>query len=108
MAKTLRGSAKEGSDEGVTLNVKVKYYLWLTSKTGVTEDVYVLPDNASIKDLLWEIAKTRRELGDLIEKVLGGKSELVILLNSKHPHKGLETPLHDNDVVELLPPVSGG
>lgn len=90
------------------MNVRVKYYLWLAQKADITEDLFTLPEKASIKDLLREIARTRPRLKEVIERVFDGKNELVVLLNSKHPPKGLDTPLSNNDVVELLPPVSGG
>lgn len=90
------------------MNVKVRYYLWLSARAATTEEYYSLPEGASLRDLLVAISRNKPKMRDLIEKVLDGKGELVMLVNSKHPEKGLETILMNGDVVEFLPPVSGG
>lgn len=90
------------------MNVKVRYYLWLSSKAGTDEENYNLDEGETLRDLLESISRSKPELRDLIKRALEGKGELVVLVNSRHPEKGLETPLANGDVVEILPPVSGG
>jgi molybdopterin synthase sulfur carrier subunit len=91
------------------LRVKVRYYMWLSQKTGISEEEVELPRSSRIGDLIALLAELRPPLKSVLESYMQGKSEAIIVLhNSKSPSKGLETPLEDGDIVELLPPISGG
>jgi molybdopterin synthase sulfur carrier subunit len=83
--------------------------LWLTRKFGANEELVELPDNSPLYALLEKISESKSEnIKKLIQEIIQGKSEIIILLNSKTPPNGLKTILRDGDEVDLMPPVSGG
>lgn len=88
--------------------VKVKYYAWLASLAGTSEDLLEVQPGVSIEDVLKLLSKMKPSLSKVIDKALKGEAELVILHNLKHPAEGLKTKLSNNDVLEILPPMSGG
>lgn len=90
------------------MKVYVKYLLWLAQKAGTSEEVVEIPENITIANLLEKLAKTRQGVSKVLEEVLQGRSEIIVLHNSKTPSQGLSTILKDGDVVALMPPVSGG
>lgn len=90
------------------MKVRVKYLLWLAQKAGTNEEIVEIPENVTIADLLEKLAKTREGVSKALEEVLQGRSEIIVLYNSKTPPRGLSTTLKDGDIVTLMPPVSGG
>jgi len=90
------------------LKVHVKYLLWLAQKAGTSEELIEIPENTTIAGLLEKLAKTKQGVSKVLEEVLRGKSEVIVLHNSKTPLQGLSTTLKDGDIIVLIPPVSGG
>jgi molybdopterin synthase catalytic subunit/molybdopterin synthase sulfur carrier subunit len=83
--------------------------MWLADRLGVREEEYELKEGCVIRDLLEKIAERRADRArGVIERVLQGSLDIIILKNSKTPSDGLNTPLSDGDEVSLLPSVSGG
>jgi molybdopterin synthase catalytic subunit/molybdopterin synthase sulfur carrier subunit len=83
--------------------------MWLADKLGTREEEYELKEGCVIRDLLEKIVEQRADHARrLIERLLQGSLDIIILQNSKTPSNGLNTPLNDGDEVSLLPPVSGG
>lgn len=91
------------------MRVRVKYLLWLALKTGTSEEVIEVPENSTIASVLESISKSKPPgVAKVIESILKGESEIIVLHNSKTPVEGLSTVLRENDVITLMPPVSGG
>ncbi|MEM0100286.1 MAG: MoaD family protein [Desulfurococcaceae archaeon] len=89
--------------------MRVRYYLWLANKTKIKEEDVELPDDSTLDVLLKKISENKPEdARRIIQEIADGKSEFIILLNSKTPTNGLKTQLKDGDEVSLMPPVSGG
>jgi MoaD family protein len=90
------------------MKIRVKYFLWLSEKAGVEAEELELPSKFTLRQLLLELGNRRPRLSKIIQELLVGSSEIIILLNSKTPPQGLETPLKDLDEVAFMPPLSGG
>jgi molybdopterin synthase sulfur carrier subunit len=91
------------------MKLRIKFLLWLSDKaeTGL-EELHLEGINAiTLRELLLELRRLKPKLVKIIEDILTGSSEIIILVNSKTP-QNLETPLRDGDEVVLMPPVSGG
>jgi len=90
------------------MKIRVKYLLWLSEKAGVDAEEVELPSKTTLHQLLVELGSRRPHLSKIIRELLGGSSDIIILVNSKTPPHGLETPLKDSDEVALMPSLSGG
>ncbi|ADV65234.1 MoaD family protein [Desulfurococcus mucosus DSM 2162] len=90
------------------VRVRVKYMLWLESKTGLREEVVEVGDNCRLRDLVKMLGERHTALSRLIGELLHGESGIIVLHNSRTPEEGMDTPLRDMDEVVLMPPVSGG
>lgn len=91
------------------MKVKVQYLLWLAQKAGVSEEFVDVEENSTIAGLLEKLIKIKPPvLADVLKGVLEGRSDIIVLHNSRTPLKGLLTSLKDGDTVTLIPPVSGG
>jgi len=90
------------------MRVRVKYMLWLQAKAGVSEEIIEVTDDLKLVDVLRILAEKRPGLARYIDGLINRESEIIVLLNSRTPEKGLETVVKDADEVVLMPPVSGG
>ena len=90
------------------MKIRIKYLLWLSEKAGVEAEELDLPNKATLHQLLVEVGNRRPSLSKIIQELLVGSSDIIILVNSKTPLQGLETPLKDFDEITLIPPLSGG
>ncbi|MFZ8791879.1 MAG: MoaD/ThiS family protein [Thermosphaera aggregans] len=93
-------------DEEGMAKVRVKYFLWLADKAGCSLEEVML-DNSTLFGLMEHIKATRPKLSKIIESILQGSSEIIVLVNDRSP-KTLNLELKDGDEVVLMPPVSGG
>lgn len=86
-----------------SLKVGVRLYAILRDLYGSDKDLVEIPDGSTVRDLIEFLSKRNERLGEFIEKRL---SSIIALVN------GLYAPpdqrLRDGDVVDLLPPASGG
>lgn len=88
------------------MRVKVRYMLWLREKTGVEQEDYILDDGATLKDLINAILNKHEELSNQLEGIFSDDNPFIILVNGKTGRKNYV--LRDNDIVTILPPISGG
>lgn len=86
------------------MNVKVRYYALFRELARRPEEVLSLRDGTSLKELLAELVRKYPKLGSFID------SGAYIILRNSHPisDADLKTVLEDGDVVDLMPPPSGG
>lgn len=92
------------------MKVKVKFLLWLSDKAGTSSEELVIQgrDEVTLRQLLLELSTSKPQLSRIIEDMLSGRSDIIVLVDSKTPTRGLETPIRDGAEVVLMPPVSGG
>ncbi len=88
------------------VRIRVKYLLWLRDKTGISEEVIVLPGSPSLEELIRIIMDKHPELRDLLKNLLGPDNPIIITVNGKTINRNIV--LKDGDTVKLIPPVSGG
>jgi MoaD family protein len=93
-------------DEEGMVKVRVKYFLWLADKAGRSLEEIML-DNSTLFGLMEHIKATRPKLSKIIESILQGSSEIIVLVNNSSS-RTLNLELKDGDEVVLMPPVSGG
>ena len=95
------------------VKVKVKLYARLADLAGVSDLELELPKKPRLKDLLEILAK---RFGRDFQNVVTTPSDAyghylgVILINERESTRmsGLETALNENDIIKIIPPVSGG
>ncbi|MFB3814403.1 MAG: molybdenum cofactor biosynthesis protein MoaE [Terriglobales bacterium] len=80
------------------MRVRVLFFGMLKDLAGGANDALELPAGATVGDLLSHYGQ-RPRLGDLLRSV-------AVSVNQEYARP--DAPLHDNDEVALLPPVSGG
>ncbi len=80
------------------MRVRVLFFGMLKEALGRSEDVLQLPSGATVADLLAQYGE-RRGVRPLLDAV-------AVSVNQEYARR--EVPLHDDDEVALLPPVSGG
>ncbi|MEM0453667.1 MAG: MoaD family protein [Sulfolobales archaeon] len=86
------------------MDIKVRYYALFRELARRSEEVLPIQEGASLKVLLNEISKKYPRLGSFI-----GSGAYIILLNSQPiSDNDLERVLSNNDVVDIMPPPSGG
>ncbi len=83
--------------------MKILYFAWLKTKTGVAEEDVVLPDGISDVAGLIEWLKGR---GDGFADALGDPSVVRVAVNQEHVD--FTHPLGPGDEVAFFPPVTGG
>lgn len=86
------------------MNIKVRYYALFRELARRPEEVLSLRDEALLKELLTELARKYPRLGSFID------SGAYIILRNSHPvsDADLKTVLKDGDIIDLMPPPSGG
>ncbi len=84
----------------------VKYLLWLRDKASTDKDVFILQSEITLKELINKIIEKRPPLRKFLANVFDKNNDIIILINGK-PAKQ-DQILRDNDIVSIIPPVSGG
>ncbi len=84
----------------------VKYLLWLRDKASTDKDVFIFQSEVTLKELVDKIIEKRPTLKKFLENVFDKNSNIIILINGK-PGKQ-DQILRNNDIVSIIPPVSGG
>jgi len=84
----------------------VKYLLWLRDKASTDKDVFIFQSEVTLKELVDKIIEKRPTLRKFLENVFDKNNNIIILINGK-PGKQ-DQILHNNDIVSIIPPVSGG
>jgi len=83
----------------LSMSVRVLFFAQVSDATGIREESYVLPDGASVAELLRLITSKYEK----IEKTRVMMKIAVNRLMAEQSHV-----LRDGDVVALFPPISGG
>ncbi len=97
----------------IMIKVRIKLYARLADLAGVSDLKLELPEKARLRDLLETLYK---RFGETFESVVTTPSAEyghyigVILINERESSRlsGADTELGENDVVRIIPPVSGG
>ena len=84
----------------------VKYLLWLRDKASTDKDVFIFQSEVTLKELVDKIIEKRPTLRKFLANVFDKNNNIIVLINGK-PGKQ-DQILHDNDIVSIIPPVSGG
>ncbi len=84
----------------------VKYLLWLRDKASTDKDVFIFQSEVTLKELVDKIIEKRPTLKKFLENVFDKNNNIIILINGK-PGKQ-DQILRNNDIVSIIPPVSGG
>jgi len=84
----------------------VKYLLWLRDKASTDKDVFIFQSEVTLKELVDKIIEKRPTLKKFLENVFDKNNNIIILINGK-PGKQ-DKILRNNDIVSIIPPVSGG
>ena len=93
--------------------IQVNYFGLFKVKLSKSSDHFLLDQGAKLKDLLFVLVS---EYGDKIEPYVFNstfsdlRSDVIVTINNL-PHRqllGLETPLKENDKVDLMPMFIGG
>lgn len=90
---------------GLTVNVKVRYYALFRELTNTNEEILNIEPNTTISKLLNYIVGLHPTLNKYIS------SGIYILLHNLRPisdHELDSTKLNDGDVIDVMPPPSGG
>lgn len=83
--------------------MKVLYFAWLKTKTGVSEEIVVPPgDVATVGALLDWLA----ERGPKFAEALSDREAVRVAVNQEYARPG--DPVRPEDEVALFPPVTGG
>jgi len=84
----------------------VRYLLWLRDKASTDKDVFIFQSEVTLKELVDKIIEKRPTLRKFLANVFDKNNNIIVLINGK-PGKQ-DQILHDNDIVSIIPPVSGG
>jgi len=86
------------------LRVRVRYYALFRDVVGRSEELLEIDEEASLATLLNELVKKYPKLSDFL-----GSGRFIVLRNSQPvSDRDLNTSLTSNDVIDLMPPPSGG
>ncbi len=92
------------------MEVKVEFFAYLREKMGTASKV-VSFSGGTVRDLVYDVGGGPG--GTLSEQVMAGgclREMVKVLVNGRDVRglDGLDTELHDGDVVSFFPPVAGG
>ncbi|MEM4971118.1 MAG: MoaD family protein [Sulfolobales archaeon] len=83
--------------------MSIRLYAVLRDLYGVDKDIIEIPEGSTVRDLLKILSKRSKALEDFMEKRL---SSIITLVNGLYAPQ--DQKLREGDVVDLLPPASGG
>ena len=83
--------------------MKILYFAWLRTKTGVTQEEVALPDEVTDVAGLIEWLKGR---GAGFAEALADPRIVRVAVNQEHA--GPDTPVKAGDEIAIFPPVTGG
>ncbi|MDT7890179.1 MAG: MoaD family protein [Desulfurococcales archaeon] len=83
--------------------MNIRLYAVLRDLYGADKDLIELPEGSTVKELLEMLGRRSKALGDFMEKRV---SSIITLVNGLYAPQ--DQKLRDGDVVDLLPPASGG
>ncbi len=89
----------------------IRAYATLRDLLGVSTIQLTLPGPITMRDLLDRLVEVHPTLADKLWDAQGNWSGFVtVLLNGRSVEylQGLETPVREEDVISLFPPVGGG
>ena len=78
----------------------------MRDKASTDKDVFIFQSEVTLKELVDKIIEKRPTLRKFLENVFDKNNNIIILINGK-PGKQ-DQILHNNDIVSIIPPVSGG
>ncbi|GAB6072339.1 molybdopterin converting factor subunit 1 [Venenivibrio stagnispumantis] len=81
------------------MKIKVLYFASLKDKLKKKEDIIDLKEGSKVEDLLNDIISKYPQIQELIQKCM-------IAVNEEYSSK--DRVLNENDIVAIIPPVSGG
>lgn len=81
------------------MKIKVLYFASLKDKLKKNEDIIDLKEGSKVEDLLNDIISKYPQIQELIQKCM-------IAVNEEYSSK--DRVLNENDIVAIIPPVSGG
>ncbi len=84
----------------------VRYLLWLRDKASTDKDMFIFQSEVALKELVDKIIERRPTLRKFLVNVFDKNNNIIVLINGK-PGKQ-DQILHNNDIVSIIPPVSGG
>ena len=84
----------------------VKYLLWLRDKASTDKDVFIFQSEITLKELVDKIMEKRPTLRKFLANIFDKNNNIIILINGKTGKK--DQILRTNDIVSIIPPVSGG
>ncbi|ABN69529.1 thiamineS protein [Staphylothermus marinus F1] len=88
------------------MRIKVKYMLWLREKIGIEQEEFKLDRETTLENLVRMIILKHREAEKYLSNIFSDNNPFIILVNGRPGRKNYI--LKDNDLVTILPPVSGG
>jgi len=81
------------------MKIKVLYFASLKDKLKKNEDIINLKEGSKVEDLLNDIISKNPQIQELLQKCM-------IAVNEEYSSK--DRVLNENDIVAIIPPVSGG
>ena len=84
----------------------VKYLLWLRDKASTDKDMFIFQSEVALKELVDKIIEKRPTLRKFLANIFDKNNNIIILINGKTGKK--DQILRTNDIVSIIPPVSGG
>jgi MoaD family protein len=94
------------------MKVQVKYYAMIRDLTGKKLETLILPDDATVRDLLHLlIKKYGKKISNYIyDKEKKPRDYLSYVLDGVNIYslEGFKTELRDGSIFHLLPPIGGG
>jgi sulfur-carrier protein len=95
------------------INVRIRLFSIFSELSGKSEVHIIISEGSSVRDALSQL---RNEIGSkafefiLCPETKEIKGSCIILLNQRNIQylNGLDTSLNNNDLLELIPPLSGG
>ncbi len=88
------------------MRVIVKYLMWMQEKAGTNREEYILEENSTIEDLLEKIIDRHANLRKYLINPRTQENHVLLTINGHTARPGAR--LRENDIVTIMPPVSGG